>query len=86
MITCPVCEGRKQVFCAIDYADRPGTMSYAKCYECGGSGEITEERQDRITKGNALREARVARGETLREGAKAMGITSLELSRMEQGK
>lgn len=85
MERCPRCSGNGQVFCAIDYADRPGEMGYRQCTTCEGAGSITEEYAGRIRKGKDARDARVARGETLRACAYRMGITPVLLSRMEQG-
>ena len=86
LVKCPVCLGNCRVFVAIDRSNGIGDIGWRPCYECGGSGTVTEERANAIRKGRELRQARVNRGETLREAATKMGITTIELSRIEQGK
>ena len=83
---CYMCRGKKQVFCHVDYADRTSTTGWRDCFECGGSGEMSEERLADYAYGQEFREARLNRGETLRECAKRLGVSASDLSAMEQGR
>ena len=84
MKTCPRCKGEKNVrlfVCASVCEWR--TMP---CFTCKGAGEITDEHDEALAKGEAMRLDRISRGLSSREEAKRLGITDIELNRREFAK
>lgn len=83
-ISCPHCGGRganQGIACG------PGScqMRTLTCSTCKGSGAITEDRQAKIAKGEAMRKDRIKRNQTQREEAKRLELNVVTYSQMERG-
>lgn len=83
-ISCPHCGGRganQGIVCG------PGShqMRTFTCSTCRGSGVITEDRQTKIAKGEAMRKDRIKRNQTQREEAKRLGLDVVAYSQIERG-
>lgn len=82
---CPRCEGARSIIVLAKYRDgcRLGPMT---CYECHGTGSVSDERTQWIEAGKALRDSRLAADRSLSEEAKRRGIRPSVLSDMEHGR
>lgn len=87
-MTCPDCKGSGvTVADHVRYADGSGAWNVpGRCYQCDGSGTITDEQARWIGEGQRMREDRVAHGVGLRLEAAHRGMSVIDLSHMEQGK
>lgn len=84
---CPECNGEKKLRALCRYGDgSPCRWESINCWECGGTGEVTQARLDAIEKGRGMRKSRLERNLTLREEATRLGITPQELSHKENGR
>ncbi len=88
MPVCPSCNGVRQVFAFIDYADGHGEQKYIDCSTCKGTGEVTEGYLQDMAIGRKLRDWRVKQPpyESLRDVATRFGLTPVALSHMEHGR
>jgi hypothetical protein len=89
LITCPSCDGDKQLPAFVSYA--PGfsgpPVRLLPCPECDGVGSITQEHQARKQLGESMRKYRTnALQLGLREAADKWGMRPSVLSMIEQGK
>lgn len=89
-ITCPHCDGKKQLFAFWDGIKPDGSpfsgAGMRKCDTCDGLGVISLERNARIQEGKNRRAERLSRGLSLHEEATRLGMTAAELSAIEHGK
>lgn len=87
MPTCPDCNGQGETFRFVDYRDGHGEHGYFPCDECGGTGQVSEERIKARAVGKQLRDWRVhTLHMSLRDVAPRFGLTAVELSHMEHGR
>lgn len=80
---CPRCHGEKVMHGFGCPGFRPMTFP---CPDCGGAGEIPDERAGWIEAGQRMQKARVDRGVSLREEAKRLGVSAVLLSDVEHGR
>lgn len=84
MVSCPKChEGFLLGYaCGLESLS-PITL---KCLHCKGTGQITEQQMDWITKGNEIRDCRRKREIDTVKASKYLGIKRIELSLIEDGR
>ena len=87
MTGCPDCNGTgNRGLAVVCFADRPRSqITNARCPSCGGSGQVSDLRQQWAMIGEAHRKARIERLESLRECARRLRISPTALSKMERG-
>ncbi len=78
---CPSCDGKGY---NVGYACPGFRLVRLDCQVCDG-GNLAAEGDQRLKKGQAMRDDRIARDMSLREEAKRLGISPVELSRIEHG-
>jgi hypothetical protein len=88
-ITCPACEGKKQLPCFVAYA--PGfsgpPVRLMNCPDCAGLGTVTQEFIKRKQLGESMRNYRVNILQMgLREAANEWGMKPSELCQIESGR
>lgn len=88
MISCPHCNGQKQVFAFINRGPdiSTHTSGMIDCDTCKGSGSITLEQVQCIEVGQQLRKDRLERGRTLSEAAVRFGVSVTQYSAWERGR
>jgi predicted metal-binding protein len=91
MPICPYCKGHKQGPCFVDrYNEETGKMDgelrVMPCFECGCSGEVSDQRIQWMKVGEQCRQARLKRDQlTLRKIAERYNLTPSAVSEMERG-
>lgn len=82
---CPKCEGRKGGD-AFVCGRNVGGIRWMTCSTCKGTGEITDEQNDRIQEGRAFAVERMDRRQTVRKEAERLGCSVVEVSDIEHGR
>lgn len=85
-VTCTTCEGSKQSFMHVHYANKPHEWGYFPCRRCKGTGEIPEESLKWQEEGKQLEVWKRQQRITLRELAKMTGTDLVTISNYLQGK
>jgi hypothetical protein len=87
LMICPDCKGAKG---STAYACPGFRPIHIPCELCDATGEVTPEHAESVTAlraaGNAIRQERIERGESMRDAAKRRGLTVVEYSRIENGR
>ena len=86
MVLCPGCNGQQRGYGFVMRAGGGCNLEAIGCFDCGGTGEVTQERADWMTEGRRMAEDRQRRDLSLREEARRRGMTAAELSAMENGR
>lgn len=86
-MTCPICDGKKEVFAFVNRGEdvRTHTQGMITCFACRGTGLVDDEQPHRVAIGTAFRRTRSDRGESLYACAVRLGVTSSQLSAYECG-
>ncbi len=83
LVTCPDCEGRRQV----EVYACPGFRRLLQdCRRCGATGSVTQAVAARVAEGRRRASDRKARGFSLRDEAARLGITPMELADIEHAR
>jgi hypothetical protein len=85
MKICPFCNGAK-VIAGIGCGKDGCRVMEVACFDCKGTGQMTEEQLERVAEGRRRQRDRMSRDMTLREEAKRLGISARELSDIEHGR
>ena len=83
---CPDCRetGAQTVF--VDFEDGSGICEDRPCHRCGGTGRVSAEMSDWISRGRALRNARIVRWELIWQMSERLGVGPSEISNAETGR
>lgn len=86
-ITCPECDGHKQVIGFVCGENVKFNVRQLDCSTCKGTGEITEAHQNAIRQGRVLSELRIHVAPYLsqRDAAALLGFDIYGYSRLEHG-
>jgi DnaJ-class molecular chaperone len=84
---CPSCGGAKTVRALVNYGRQRGCVwEQIPCITCHGQGEISEEEALAIEERDRIRNERVARGESMKDAATRLGMTLREYNDFEHGR
>ena len=89
MVTCPSCNGQKQVLAFVHYAPElahKNGLQTIDCLTCKGTGTITEEHWEAKIAAKKLQDMRVHESDySLREFARLLDLSPVEYSSVERG-
>lgn len=86
-VTCPACSGAKTVQALVNYGRQRGCVwEQITCITCNGDGDLDAEEVRRIEERDRIRDERVARGESMKDAATRLGMTLREYNDYEHGR
>ena len=85
MMICPICKGNKENFGIGCGSEGCKPMKF-KCFQCQGSGKISEQMNEWIKLGKIEREKRRVQNLSLREFAKEKRLSPVQVSDAENGR
>jgi DnaJ-class molecular chaperone len=83
LVTCPDCQGSRQVEV---YACPGFRRALVDCTRCGTTGQVTAAEAERVAEGKRRAEDRKARGLSLWQEAERLGVTPMELGDIEHAR